>query len=84
MIELCAGRGHLSPQRPAPARLRRVHPEVPSPAPGLAADSPGRRTDIAFDHGEFTQLDAARIADIAALMRAHGLNATVSSIHVNG
>ena len=67
-------------------RLRACAASILKCVPGarLAADSPGRRTDIAFDHGEFTQLDAARIADIATLMRAHGLNATVSSIHVNG
>ena len=54
------------------------------PGARLAEDSAGRLTDIAIDHAEFAQLDAPRIAAAAATMRAHGLNATVSSIHVNG
>jgi len=31
-----------------------------------------------------TSLDPARIAEVVALMRSEGMNATVSSIHVNG
>lgn len=50
----------------------------------LASDSAGRETDIAIDHSEHHHLDEADIARVVALMRAHGLNATVSSIHVNG
>jgi HAD superfamily hydrolase (TIGR01484 family) len=58
--------------------LRRV------PGATLAADSAGRLTDIAVDHSEFAQLSAERIAQVVAVMREHGLTATVSSIHVNG
>ena len=54
------------------------------PQARLATDSPGRETDIAIDHSEFAHLDEAEIAQVVALMRAGGLNATVSSIHVNG
>ena len=54
------------------------------PGAQLARDSAGRLTDIAVDHSEFAQLDAPGIAQVVALMRRHGLNATVSSIHVNG
>ena len=61
---------------------RRVLREVPGTA--LARDSAGRVTDIAVDHGEFTHLGAAAIAQVVALMRQEGMNATVSSIHVNG
>ena len=50
----------------------------------LARDSAGRVTDIAVDHSEFTQLPAAQIDAVVAIMRAEGMNATVSSIHVNG
>ncbi len=50
----------------------------------LARDSAGRETDIAIDHAEFARLDAAGIAQVVALMRAQGLQASVSSIHVNG
>jgi HAD superfamily hydrolase (TIGR01484 family) len=50
----------------------------------LAQDSAGRETDIAIDHSEFALLDEADIARVVALMREGGLNATVSSIHING
>jgi len=50
----------------------------------LAHDSAGRLTDIAIDHSEFAQLDAAQIDAVLAVMQAHGLNASVSSIHING
>ncbi|HSI60465.1 MAG TPA: HAD hydrolase family protein, partial [Ideonella sp.] len=56
--------------------------EVPGAA--LARDSAGRLTDIAIDHSEFASLGEAQIAQVVAVMRAHGLTATVSSIHVNG
>ena len=54
------------------------------PGAALAQDSAGRLTDIAIDHSEFNHLGADQIAQVVALMRAHGLTATVSSIHING
>lgn len=75
-----ATRAALAPRlRAAAARVLR---EVPGAR--LARDSAGRVTDIAIDHSEFAHLDAARIARTVALLRDEGLNATVSSIHVNG
>ncbi|HEY0817581.1 MAG TPA: HAD-IIB family hydrolase [Rhizobacter sp.] len=67
-------------------RLREVAARVLREVPGatLAQDSAGRVTDIAVDHGEFAQLDAARIAQVVALMQEEGMTATVSSIHING
>ncbi|MEO8924156.1 MAG: HAD-IIB family hydrolase [Caldimonas sp.] len=67
-------------------RLRAVAARIVAEVPGatLARDSAGRVTDIAVDHSEFTRLDDARIARVAALMREEGMNATVSSIHING
>ena len=53
-------------------------------APHLARDSAGRVTDIAVDHAEFAHLDAAAIARVVTIMQAEGMQATVSSIHVNG
>ncbi len=50
----------------------------------LSQDSPGRETDIAIDHSEFAHLHEADIRRVVALMREGGLNATVSSIHING
>jgi HAD superfamily hydrolase (TIGR01484 family) len=67
-------------------RLAEVAQRVTREVPGatLARDSAGRVTDIAVDHSEFTALSPERIAQVVALMRAEGMNATVSSIHVNG
>lgn len=62
--------------------LARIVAEVPGAVP--ARDSAGRVTDIAIDHSEFMQLSAGAIAAVVALMQAAGMNATVSSIHVNG
>ncbi|HSB99128.1 MAG TPA: HAD hydrolase family protein, partial [Burkholderiaceae bacterium] len=67
-------------------RLREVAERVLHEVPGatLARDSAGRVTDIAIDHGEFAHLDAPTIERVVAIMRGEGMNATVSSIHVNG
>lgn len=67
-------------------RLQACAQAVLAQVPGatLAQDSAGRLTDIAVDHSEFALLDAAQIDAVVAVMRAHGLTATVSSIHVNG
>ena len=50
----------------------------------LAIDSPGRETDVAIDHSEFTHLSQEDIAKVVTMMQQHGMNATVSSIHING
>ena len=50
----------------------------------LAQDSAGRETDMAIDHSEFTHLPPEKIAQVVAIMKAEGMNATVSSIHING
>ena len=67
-------------------RLEQLAALILRDVPGalLAQDSPGRATDIAIDHSEFTRLSAAAIAQVVALMQAAGMQATVSSIHVNG
>ena len=61
---------------------RRIVREIPGAVP--ARDSAGRETDIAIDHSEFVQLPAARVAQVVRLMQEEGMNATVSSIHING
>ena len=53
------------------------------PRARLATDSAGRVTDIAIDHGEHAQLAQSDIEWIVALLRERGMNATVSSIHIN-
>jgi HAD superfamily hydrolase (TIGR01484 family) len=68
------------------ARLQQVAQRILQALPQtrLATDSPGRETDIAIDHSEFAHLSEPDIAQVVALMREGGLNATVSSIHING
>lgn len=68
------------------ARMQQVLALIEATVPGAqrAADSAGRECDIAIDHSEFTRLPQERIDQCVALMRAAGMNATVSSIHING
>ena len=68
------------------AHLQRVLHLIEYNVPGArrATDSEGRETDIAIDHSEFTFLPDDRIEQVVELMRAEGLTATVSSIHING
>jgi HAD superfamily hydrolase (TIGR01484 family) len=68
------------------ARMQQVAARIEGEIPGAtrSRDSTGRETDIAIDHSEFTQLPPATIARVAGLMRQEGMNATVSSIHING
>ena len=67
-------------------RLREVAARVLREVPGsaLAQDSAGRVTDLAIDHSEFACLSPQQVAAVVALMQAEGMNATVSSIHING
>ena len=68
------------------ALMQQVLAQIEATVPGArrATDSAGRETDIAIDHSEFTQLAQAQIDQCVQLMRAAGMNATVSSIHING
>ncbi len=68
------------------ARMQAVLARIECELPGArrATDSPGRETDIAIDHSEFTHLPPERIAQAVQIMRSEGMNATVSSIHING
>jgi len=68
------------------ARMQEVLAHIEREVPGArcATDSPGRETDIAIDHSEFTHLPQDAIDHAVRIMRAAGMNATVSSIHING
>lgn len=68
------------------ARMQQVLADIEARVPGArrATDSAGRETDIAIDHSEFTHLPQNAINACVAIMRAAGMNATVSSIHING
>ncbi|MBG9389612.1 HAD-IIB family hydrolase [Caenimonas aquaedulcis] len=68
------------------ARMQQVAARIVDTVPGasLSRDSDGRETDIAIDHSEFTTLPQACIDQVVKLMQDEGMNATVSSIHING
>ena len=68
------------------ARMQQVAARVVREVSGakLSKDSSGRETDIAIDHSEFTQLSGEKQAQVIAIMQSEGMNATVSSIHING
>ena len=68
------------------ARMQQVAQRVLREVPGakVSQDSSGRETDIAIDHSEFTHLSAEKIAQAVRIMQDEGMNATVSSIHING
>ena len=60
---------------------KRVLQEIPGTV--MAQDSPGRETDIAFDHSEFHKLTTEQIQHVVQLLQQEGMTATVSSIHIN-
>jgi HAD superfamily hydrolase (TIGR01484 family) len=68
------------------ARMQQVGSRVVREVPGavLSEDSPGRETDIAIDHSEFVHLPPESITRAVQIMQSEGMNATVSSIHING
>ena len=68
-------------------RLGAIADRILREAPGcaLASDQAYRETDLAIDYCEdVPALPLAAAEQIAALMRQAGLNAKISSIHVNG
>ncbi len=68
------------------SRMQQVLARIEREVPGAqrSTDSLGRETDIAIDHSEFTHLPPSKIQEVEQIMRSEGLQATVSSIHING
>jgi HAD superfamily hydrolase (TIGR01484 family) len=68
------------------ARMQQVLARIERDVPGAkrSTDSAGRETDIAIDHSEFTHLPPEQIEQVVQVMKSEGLQATVSSIHING
>jgi HAD superfamily hydrolase (TIGR01484 family) len=69
------------------AQLQAIAGSILSAVPGaaLASDQPYRETDLAIDYCEdVPPLPLTAAERIASLMRAQGMTARVSSIHVNG
>ncbi len=66
-------------------RMQQVLVRIEREVPGAqrSTDSPGRETDIAIDHSEFTQLPQEKIEQVLQIMRSEGMQATISSIHIN-
>jgi hypothetical protein len=68
-------------------RLAAIREEIVKSVPGcaIAADQAYRETDLAIDYCEdVARLPREAVDRIVSLMRARGLTAKVSSIHVNG
>jgi len=68
-------------------RLQAIGERILAQVPGcaLASDQPYRETDLAIDYCEdVPELPLEAAQRIASLMRAQGLSAKISSIHVNG
>jgi HAD superfamily hydrolase (TIGR01484 family) len=67
------------------ARMQQVLARIEREVPGAqrSTDSAGRETDIAIDHSEFTHLSAEQIDKVVHIMRSEGMQATISSIHIN-
>jgi HAD superfamily hydrolase (TIGR01484 family) len=67
-------------------RMQQVLARIERDVPGAkrSTDSAGRETDIAIDHSEFTQLPPEKITQVVQIMQSEGLQATISSIHING
>jgi HAD superfamily hydrolase (TIGR01484 family) len=66
-------------------QMQRIAQRVLKEVPGtvMTQDSPGRETDIAFDHSEFHKLSQDQIQQVLQLLKQEGMTATVSSIHIN-
>lgn len=67
-------------------RMQQVAQIIVQQVPGstLSTDHDGRETDIAIDYNELVLLPPDKVKQVVALFQAHGMHATVSSIHING
>ena len=68
------------------ARMQAVLAQIESTVPGArrSQDSAGRETDLAFDYAEFAQHTPETVQRVLALLQSHGMQTTVSSIHIHG
>jgi len=64
------------------AVAQRVLREVPGAA--LTGDGEWRETDLTFDHAELCTPDMTRTQRIVDILRAEGMQTSVSSIHIHG
>ena len=67
-------------------RMDAIAAQVCAEVPGveLSRDSAGRETDLAFDYAEFAHHSLETVQRVLALLQSHGMQTTVSSIHIHG
>ncbi|MDH4427724.1 MAG: HAD hydrolase family protein [Acidovorax sp.] len=67
-------------------RMDAIAAQVCAEVPGMerSADSAGRETDLALDHAEFARHSPETVQRVLALLQNHGMQTTVSSIHIHG
>jgi hypothetical protein len=67
-------------------RMDAIAAQVCAEVPGveLSRDSAGRETDLAFDYAEFAHHSPETVQRVLALLQSHGMQTTVSSIHIHG
>jgi len=67
-------------------RMDAIAAQVCAEVPGmeLSRDSAGRETDLAFDYAEFARHSPETVQRVLALLQRHGMQTTVSSIHIHG
>ena len=67
-------------------RMAAIAARVSAQLPGveLSRDSAGRETDLAFDYAEFAHHPPETVQQVLALLQNHGMQTTVSSIHIHG
>ncbi|MFZ4623004.1 MAG: HAD-IIB family hydrolase [Rhodoferax sp.] len=67
-------------------KMQQVAQRILQQVPGatLSRDSAGRETDIAIDYSEHVHLPPSLVAQVLAIMQSEGMQASVSSIHING
>ncbi|NBW50701.1 MAG: HAD family phosphatase [Betaproteobacteria bacterium] len=67
-------------------RMDAIAAQVCAEVPGveLSRDSAGRETDLAFDYAEFAHHSPETVQRVLALLQNHGMQTTVSSIHIHG
>lgn len=67
-------------------RMDAIAAQICAEVPGveLSRDSAGRETDLAFDYAEFAQHSPDTVQRVLTLLQSHGMQTTVSSIHIHG
>jgi len=67
-------------------RMDAIAAQVCAEVPGmeLSRDSAGRETDLAFDYAEFARHSPEAVQRVLTLLQRHGMQTTVSSIHIHG